>query len=170
MPDSITRRLNKSSSSGKNRVGNRKDRLRLKWTWDEEFERENGKKFIRTIAKIGNYRLTVDRRIGGWKHKDWRTGRKIDNRCNIYTYSISMVNKEHNPKKAKHYDAMRLEQDEFWNSYDSDDCYSPVYYSVTLKVNTKKVRETRRTRIDAQKDAEQEIYKHLKQLIRDLEV
>lgn len=155
-----TKRLKKGLNRGKNRVGRRKDRLRLKWTWDEVYENETNKKFIRTVAKIGTYTLTVDRRSSGFNHSE----------SEYYSYNISIATKEFNSKKEKELRKKYKDDGCPWYSYNDDECYSPVYYSMTLEKNTKKLRETHRTRIDAQKDAEQEIYKYLKILIRDMEV
>ncbi len=155
--DMYVKRLKKSADKGKNRVGKRKDRLRLKWAWDEEYEKETNKKFIRTVAKLGTYTLTVNRR-SGYDKKEY------------YTYNISIATREWNPMKEKKLREKHKDDDDPWYSYQDDECYSPVYHSMTLDVDSKLARETRSTRIDAEKDAEQELYKHLKRLIRDMEV
>lgn len=63
------KRLNKEKNRGKNRLGGRRDRLRLEWEWDPNYERATGKKFIRCVAHIGNYYVVVDRvRYGGYSY------------------------------------------------------------------------------------------------------
>jgi hypothetical protein len=164
------KRLDKKADRGKNRLGSRKDRQRLVWTWDKDFERESNKKFIRSFAQIGNFRLIVDRRVAGWVGKNWRTGRRTDNRIDTYTYSITMFNCEYDDSKAKAYRKEHKDENDFWTHYHSNDFISPVYYGVNLKRDTKAPKKSCTTRIDAQKDAEQELYKYLKEMVRDMEI
>lgn len=154
------KRLKKSADKGKNRVGRRKDRLRLKWTWDEVYERETSKKFIRTVTKLGNYTLTVDRKCSGFHHSE----------SEYYVHSISIATKEWNARKEKELRKKHKDDDGPWYSCQDDECYSPVYYTMRLEIESILAGQTRKTRIDAEKDAEQELYKHLKRLIRDMEV
>ena len=75
--DITKKRRNKCLDKKDNRIGNKKDHLKLKWNWDKEFENTNNKKFIRTIANIDIYKLTVER-IRRWR----------DSNHNYYVYTI----------------------------------------------------------------------------------
>lgn len=55
------KRINKCKDRGNNRLGNKRDHLKLKWEWDEEFENRTNKKFIKTKTELGIYKLTVER-------------------------------------------------------------------------------------------------------------